>query len=560
MRHRLVLISLCAMVIVLGVIPSLALAADGGTFVVREAVSTVEGSIRATHAVSVTPCVAATAEQGNAAATSEAADEPAGTRSPDSAVAVQAAASSPTVSYRAHVQNIGWQDAVSDGAIAGTEGRSLRMEALRLQVSGSQYSGGISYSTHVQDIGWQAAVSDGAIAGTVGQALRVEALRISLTGELAEHYDIYYRVHASDVGWMAWTSDGSTAGTTGMFRRIEAVQVLLVDKGVGVPSGYEDSDTDYACLVAPLVTYSAHVQDVGWQGAVSDGATAGTTGLSRRIEALKLSLSKGGENPEGDIVYNAHVQDVGWQYATNDESGWSTDGASIGTTGLSRRLEAIQIDLKGNVADDFDIYYRVHIQDYGWLGWACDGQIAGSTGMSERIEAVQVVLVLKGNAAPGQTAHHELKGSYDLSTGVIAANYCLSKVGCAYSQDRRWDYNVYDCSSLAYRCYRETAAQTGFDIDFMTMSSGYDTPGDVCYSAANEALWIMSRGKTLSSGELQPGDLIFYGGADNGRYRGIYHVAIYVGGGHQVAAYDEDRGVIYQAFTPSNIGLYGRLY
>ena len=30
--------------------------------------------------------------------------------------------------------------------------------------------------------------------------------------------------------------------------------------------------------IAPSVTYEAHVQDIGWMGAVADGETAGTTG------------------------------------------------------------------------------------------------------------------------------------------------------------------------------------------------------------------------------------------------------------------------------------------
>lgn len=47
-----------------------------------------------------------------------------------------------------------------------------------------------------------------------------------------------------------------------------------------------------------------------------------------------------------------------------------------------------------------------------------------------------------------------------------------------------------------------------------------------------------SAGRTISVGELQPGDLIFY--ANGGS---IYHVAIYIGGGQIVHAIDESQGI-----------------
>ena len=52
-------------------------------------------------------------------------------------------------------------------------------------------TGGIQYQTHVQKIGWQNTVSDNAFSGTTGQGLRLEALRINLTGTLSQNYDVY---------------------------------------------------------------------------------------------------------------------------------------------------------------------------------------------------------------------------------------------------------------------------------------------------------------------------------------------------------------------------------
>lgn len=53
------------------------------------------------------------------------------------------------------------------------------------------------------------------------------------------------------------------------------------------------------------------------------------------------------------------------------------------------------------LADYYDVYYRVHAEDYGWLGWAKNGEESGTSGLSKRLEAIQIVLVAKGGAVPG---------------------------------------------------------------------------------------------------------------------------------------------------------------
>ena len=75
--------------------------------------------------------------------------------------------------------------------------------------------------------------------------------------------------------------------------------------------------------------------------------------------------------------------------------GWVKNGATAGTTGLSRRVEAIEIKLDEETAKDFDVEYRVHAQDIGWMGWVKNGATAGTTGQSKRLEAIEIKLVNK---------------------------------------------------------------------------------------------------------------------------------------------------------------------
>lgn len=134
----------------------------------------------------------------------------------------------PTISYSAHVQNIGWQKWVESGTI-GTTGSGLRLEALKIKIN-SSIAGNIEYSTHVQNIGWQKWVSNGAMAGTSGKSLRIEAIKIRLSGAIADKYEIQYRAHSQNVGWMKWVSNGAMAGTSGKGLRLEALQIRLVEK------------------------------------------------------------------------------------------------------------------------------------------------------------------------------------------------------------------------------------------------------------------------------------------------------------------------------------------
>ena len=69
-----------------------------------------------------------------------------------------------------------------------------------------------------------------------------------------------------DIGWLDWVASGQVAGTTGESRRMEAIQI-----------------------VGP-VQYRAHVQDIGWMDWVNSGETAGTVGQSKRLEAIEIKM------------------------------------------------------------------------------------------------------------------------------------------------------------------------------------------------------------------------------------------------------------------------------
>ncbi|WKY43541.1 S8 family serine peptidase [Eubacteriaceae bacterium ES2] len=145
------------------------------------------------------------------------------------------------VYYRTHVQNVGWQEYVSNGKMSGTENLGLRLEGLEIKLVDSDYDLGIAYTTHVENIGWQDYVYDGELSGTEDQGLRLEAVSIDLVGSDADLFDVYYRVHAQNVGWMGWAKNGADSGTSGFGYRLEGIEVIVVPVGSAAPGTTENA-------------------------------------------------------------------------------------------------------------------------------------------------------------------------------------------------------------------------------------------------------------------------------------------------------------------------------
>ena len=180
----------------------------------------------------------------------------------------------PTLSVRAHIQNIGWQNYVDGGAdktiLIGTTGRSLRMESLEINLNAPSEVK-LKYRAHVQYIGWQNWVTADNKAktnsvGTEGRALRMEAVQIALDG--TDDYELRYRAHVQNIGWQDWVVAGKStdltttkqfAGTVGRSLRVEALQIQIVKKAPtkakvqvqAKPQTHTHTYTDWKTIVEP---------------------------------------------------------------------------------------------------------------------------------------------------------------------------------------------------------------------------------------------------------------------------------------------------------------------
>lgn len=93
-----------------------------------------------------------------------------------------------------------------------------------------------------------------------------------------------------------------------------------------------------------------------------------------------------------------------------------------------------------------------------------------------------------------------------------------------YSQAKRMQNKFYDCSSLVWRSYANNGVKFG--------NTKYAP------TAAEMAKWCVSKRKMIKGGlsqnnvdkmKINAGDIMFESGADNGRYKGVYHVEMVVG-------------------------------
>jgi cell wall-associated NlpC family hydrolase len=136
----------------------------------------------------------------------------------------------------------------------------------------------------------------------------------------------------------------------------------------------------------------------------------------------------------------------------------------------------------------------------------------------------------------------DMQENFAIGTGGQAvAELAMTKIGCQYSQDKRYQEGYYDCSSLVQRLYKEAG---------ITLPATAATQGKYCYDNA----------MIINKKQLKPGDLIFYSYEENGEFRNISHVAIYVGDGKMVHAANPSRGVVLDPLRTNSVVFYARPY
>lgn len=453
-----------------------------------------------------------------------------------------------SLTYSAHVSDIGWQPYVSSGEIAGTTGRNLSVEALSFKLLNAGAGDAVKVRAHVRNIGWQDWTDNS--GGTTGRALNIEALQLQLSDSLSSQYDLWYRVHVQDIGWLDWAKNGEVAGTTGMAKHVEAVQVIMQKKGASAPG-----PTDSPSVGLVSINYSSVSGSSSWGQTVQNGATSGTIGQDLPLHAIRVQLPT---NVSGGVSYKTHLSNIGWGAAC-------ANGSASGDLSGAQEIEALSISLSGQAAKRYDVWYRVYIENFGWLGWTKNGSNAGSSGCGLHVEAYQVVIKAINSAAPGSTANSFCNGTSQLPYigyqnpsqfyQVSNRSVTIKNMGqgiFGYRTESRIPYNAtrnqivnaivtraLEYVGTPYIWDYSCAPGVGVDCAGLVMQALYAAgmdlspmnPWDHYYSAGHDqyANYMRNYGRfqRVSFADRQPGDLILTNG----------HVSLYIGGDRIVEAY-----------------------
>ncbi len=302
-------------------------------------------------------------------------------------------------------------------------------------------------------------------------------------------------------------------------------------------SGVSKEEAALYGVSAPSVSYEVHMQTYSWLRDGKDGSVCGVPGSGKRMEAVALQVS--GVDGLG-VDYQVYSAGHGWLSPVADKEG----KVYAGTVGEGKRIERIKASLTGAAADQYDIYYRVCVQGYGWLDWAENGGSAGvDSSLDRTVEAVQVRLQAKGSPAPGDLSSPYLKdpdqgypNTHKNTGNRIQDMIAIAKTQVGYykadgmaTKYGTW-YNVYVNASGDY--YPSAAWCAMFMSWCADQANIPKTIFRMNASTVNMATWYQNNknpGYWHDRGSYTPkaGDLIFFKFNTNNNY--VNHVGIVTG-------------------------------
>lgn len=293
----------------------------------------------------------------------------------------------PTVSYRSHVSNVGWMGAVADGKTSGAIDSRNAIEALSLGVNWYGHGGSISSRAHVSGIGWQDWSSG--VIGTTGQSRSIEAVQFKLNGELSAAYDIWYRVFACNLGgWLGWTSNGSPAGSAAMGAAIQGVQILLVEKGSSTPG---DTANHFIGATDILSGSSLDLNGKSLGSAQGKSILLGSESGSEPLTSLSISFDN--QETLGSIGYSGCYEFGGWGDVVSD-------GVALNSKNNGRVLKAVRLTLAGDLSNAYDVWYRCFDSKKGCLAGLAMVRMRGQQYRVHSLRLSKCELSAKGAVRP----------------------------------------------------------------------------------------------------------------------------------------------------------------
>lgn len=218
------------------------------------------------------------------------------------------------------------------------------------------------------------------------------------------------------------------------------------------------------------VAYSTHVQSYGWQADKFNGMTSGTTGLGKRLEAIQIYVVPKGMTPSSGTSSVSYVQ-YGKAASKSDQPGL--------------------------------INYATHVQTYGNQQFVSDGSFSGTYGEAKRLEAIRIQVNNEALGVDGGVTYHthvqKLGWQPWVSDGVVSGTTGQAKrleaIEIKLTGELAEKYDVY------YRVHAQT-------FGWLNWAKNGQTAGTVGYAKRLEGIQIVlvpKGGKAPSATPLNDG-------------------------------------------------------
>ncbi len=140
--------------------------------------------------------------------------------------------------------------------------------------------------------------------------------------------------------------------------------------------------------------FAAEGAKAGWSAEIQDNTKLYVQG--NYPSALRIGLVGQPEGMSGTVVYQVNLSGSGWLPAVENRA--ETGAADLG----QQPLESVKVWLNGDLANHYDIYYRV-LQNGAFTPWVKNGEEAGSHGVGTRIEGLVFAIRGKDAGEPGES-------------------------------------------------------------------------------------------------------------------------------------------------------------
>lgn len=154
--------------------------------------------------------------------------------------------------------------------------------------------------------------------------------------------------------------------------------------------------------------YGIGVNNVGWSNFFADNSYC-MAPVGSYVTALRATLHNQPKDMTGTISYRVNLSGSGWL-------DWQEDAKEAGDADGEMPLEAISMQLTGELGENYDILYSV-LQNQTWTDWMKNGEEAGVSGAGLHVDGVRISIVKKREDG------HVYAGNIDPNKPMVALTY-----------------------------------------------------------------------------------------------------------------------------------------